>query len=199
MFLSSLVLVCKLLIWFILRLHRQLQQHPPLHLHIAQHAPSQPNPLWVSLHVHLRPILHRTPHPLRQRNLHVTDTFHGPPSSPMSHSVACLRTGPDRDVDAEPARSGSKGVVQKTLMDAQDGAKKVHVSNKLMDARDRQRMTDGTMLFYTLVADGALPAGHLHDFLRLTPWNSTSAQRQATRLAGTYDLTAALFLHDEEQ
>ena len=45
----------------------------------------------------------------------------------------------------------------------------------------------------------ALPAGHLQDFLRLLPWISTSAQRQATRLAGTDDLTAALFLHEEEQ
>ena len=51
----------------------------------------------------------------------------------------------------------------------------------------------------TLVADGALPAGHLQGFLRLVPWISSSAQRQATPLAGTDDLTAALFLHEEEQ
>ena len=31
------------------------------------------------------------------------------------------------------------------------------------------------------------------------PWISTSARRQATRLAGTDDLTVALFHHDEEQ
>ena len=40
-------------------------------------------------------------------------------------------------------------------MDAQDGVRKVDVSNKPMDAFERERLTDGSFLCYTLVADGA--------------------------------------------
>ena len=51
----------------------------------------------------------------------------------------------------------------------------------------------------TLVADGTLPAGNLPDFLRLSTWISAAAQRQASQLARTDDLSAALFLHEDEE
>ena len=84
--------------------------------------------------------------------------------------MAGMRTGQHRRVDAELTQSGSSGVTQKTSMGAQDGERKVDVSNELMDALEREWMMDGTLQNNTLVADGALPAGHLLDFLRLVPW-----------------------------
>ena len=65
----------------------------------------------------------------------------------MSHSMAGLRSGQYRGVDAELTQSGSSGVAQKTSMGAQDGVSKVDVSNKLMDALERERMLDGTVLY----------------------------------------------------
>ena len=44
------------------------------------------------------------------------------------------------------------------------------------------KWSDGAVLYFSLVADGGLPAGHLRDFLRLSPWVSAAAQRQAAQL-----------------
>ena len=63
----------------------------------------------------------------------------------------------------------------------------------------RHEWSDSAVLYFTLVADGALPDGFLRDFLRLTPWVSAAAQRQAAQLARTDDLEAALFLHHDEE
>ena len=63
----------------------------------------------------------------------------------------------------------------------------------------RHEWSDSAALYFTLVADGALPDGFLRDFLRLAPWVSAAAQRQAAQLARTDDLEAAIFLHQDAE
>ena len=87
---------------------------------------------------------------------------------------------------------------QKSMMgSSHHSAKKSLMGSSQTHCRTSQQWSDGELLYFTLVADGALPDGFIRDFLRLTPWVSAAAQRQALQLARTDDLEAALFLHQD--
>ena len=90
-------------------------------------------------------------------------------------------------------------VVQKTVMDSRWHHSHSRSPRPAQSLTKTGQWSDGALLYFTLVADGALPDGFLRDFLWLTPWVSAAAQRQAAQLARTGDLEAALFLHHDAE